>query len=358
MSRKKIKKERAKAKKLLLLLSIIILAVVTISGVALWRTFYSPALKSELPDDGFFYIQSGETYADVLERFGQKKIVDDINLLDWTFRKKNYHNMVKAGRFRLSSDMSLVDIANLLRSGNQTPIRLTLRSQKNFSELAKVLAEHLEPDLHLWQTAFDEVKLRGIDGVYGDAAYTYILPNTYEIFWNTKPHQFIERMQREHHKFWSRNGREEKAKSLGMSKADVQIMASIVQKESNKADELKRIAGVYFNRIKKRMLLQADPTLVYIVNLGGGEVKRVLNKDKKLDHPYNTYKYLGLPPGAICMASARSIDAVLNLEKHNYLYFCAREDFSGYHNFASSYTAHLRNARVYQQALNKRRIYR
>lgn len=358
MSKKRITKEKKKAKKLLVLLSVVIAVVVSISGLALWRTFYSPALKSVLPDDGYFYIQSGETYADVLKRFKEKAIVDDINLLDWTFQKKNYPNMVKAGRFKLSPNMSLVDIANLLRSGDQTPVRLTLRSQKNFEELAKVLAQYLEPELHLWQTAFNEVKLRGIDGVTGDAAYTFVLPNTYEIFWNTKPYQFIERMQREHKKFWSRNGREEKAKVLGMSKDEVQIMASIVQKESNKADELQRIAGVYYNRIKKRMLLQADPTLVYIVNLGGGEVKRVLNKDKKLDHPYNTYKYLGLPPGAICMASAKSIDAVLNLEKHNYLYFCAREDFSGYHNFASSYTAHLRNARLYQQALNKRKIYR
>lgn len=329
-----------------------------VSGFGLWRTFYTPALKSELPNDGFFYVQTGEVYSDVLNRFREKNLVDDINLLDWTFRKKNYPNSVKAGRFKLDPDMSVLDIANLLRSGKQTPIRLTLRSQKNFSELAKVLAEHLEPDLHLWQTAFDEIKLRGIDGVTGDAAYTYILPNTYDVFWNTKPYQFLERMQREHNKFWSMSGREEKAKALGMTKSEVQIMASIVQKESNKRDELSRIAGVYYNRIKKRMLLQADPTLVYIVNLNGGEVKRVLNKDKKLDHPYNTYKYLGLPPGAICLASARSIDAVLNLEKHNYLYFCAREDFSGYHNFASSYTAHLRNARVYQQALNKRKIYR
>jgi UPF0755 protein len=358
MSKRRNKKERAKAKKILILLSAAIVLVVAISGFSLWRTFYASAIKTELPDDGYFYVQTGETYSDVLERFKEKGIVKDVNLLDWTLRKKNYPNMVKAGRFKLSPKMSLVDIANLLRSGNQSPVRLTLRSQKNFSELANVLAQHLEPDLHLWQTAFDELKLRGIDGVTGDAVYTYILPNTYEIFWNTKPYQFIERMQREHNKFWSRNGREEKAKSLGMSKAEVQIMASIVQKESNKSDELNRIAGVYYNRIKKRMLLQADPTLVYIVNQDGGEVKRVLNKDKKLDHPYNTYKYLGLPPGAICMASAKSIDAVLNLEKHNYLYFCAREDFSGYHNFASSYTAHLRNARVYQQALNKRKIYR
>lgn len=356
MSKSK-KREKLKAKKSLLLIIIGIVLMTAVAGIAFYRTFYTkPALISELPDDGYFYVRTGEVYEDVINRFKSKKIVDDLELLDWTLRQKNYPNNVKAGRFKLTADMSVVDVSNLLRSGKQSPIRLTLRSQKNFKELALVLAEHLESELPEWQRAFDELQLNGLDDVYGDAVYTYILPNTYQIFWNTKPKQFIERMQREHDAFWNMNGRKLKADSLGLSPSEVQIMASIVQKESNKKDELRRIAGVYYNRIQKRMLLQADPTLVYILRQSG--VQRVLNKDKKLDNPYNTYMYLGLPPGPICLASMRSIDAVLNLENHNYLYFCAREDFSGYHSFAESYTGHLMNARRYQRALNERKIYR
>lgn len=356
MSKRK-KREKIKAKKSLILLTIGIVLLTSVAGIVFYRTFYSkPALISELPDDGYFYVRTGEVYEDVINRFKAKNIVSDLDLLEWTMRQKNYPNNVKAGRYKLNADMSVVDITNLLRSGKQEAIRLTLRSQKNFKELALVLAEHLEPELADWQRAFDEIQLNGLEGVYGDAVYTFILPNTYQIFWNTKPQQFIERMQREHDSFWRLKGRKQKADSLGLSTADVQIMASIVQKESNKKDELQRIAGVYYNRIQKRMLLQADPTLVYILRQNG--VQRVLNKDKKLDDPYNTYMYLGLPPGPICLASMRSIDAVLNLENHNYLYFCAREDFSGYHSFAETYTGHLINARRYQRALNERKIYR
>ena len=173
--------------------------------------------------------------------------------------------------------------------------------------------------------------------------------------WNTTPEKFAERMAKEFKIFWSDENRA-KAKSLGLSQSEVATLASIVESETKKNDEKPRVAGVYINRIKKGMPLQADPTLIFA--LGDFSIKRVTNKDKKINSPYNTYKYKGLPPGPIRLPEISSINAVLNYEKHAFIYFCAREDFSGYHNFTSSYRKHKKNATLYHNALNKRKIYR
>jgi UPF0755 protein len=182
------------------------------------------------------------------------------------------------------------------------------------------------------------------------------IPNTYEFYWNTSVENFIIKMVNEYSIFWNKN-RMRLAEEIGLSKVEVSILASIVEKEQNiKKDERKIIAGLYLNRIKKNMKLESDPTLVFA--LGDFSIKRVLNKDKKIKSKYNTYKYKGLPPGPICIPSINSIDAVLNAASHNYIFMCAKEDFSGYHNFANTYKQHLRNARKYQKALNKRNIMR
>jgi UPF0755 protein len=175
------------------------------------------------------------------------------------------------------------------------------------------------------------------------------LPNTYEFYWNTDAEKFVEKMKGEYDKYWNEE-RRNKARAIGLSPVQVSILASIVDKETNKTDEMPRIAGVYLNRLRSGWLLQADPTLVFAV--GDFEMKRVLNIHKEVESPYNTYKYTGLPPGPICIPSLQSINAVLNAEKHKYYYFCAKEDFSGYHNFAKTLTEHNRNAARYQRALN------
>ena len=182
------------------------------------------------------------------------------------------------------------------------------------------------------------------------------IPNTYELYWNTSAHQFVTRMISEYNIFWNAS-RRNKASSISLNICEVSILASIVEKEQNiKKDERPKIAGLYLNRIKKRMKLESDPTLIFA--LGDYSINRVLNKDKKVKSPFNTYIYKGLPPGPICIPSINAIDAVLNTEEHQYIFMCAKEDFSGYHNFARTYRKHLRNARKYQKALNKRKIMR
>ena len=181
------------------------------------------------------------------------------------------------------------------------------------------------------------------------------IPNTYEFFWTTDPEQFTDRMKKEYEDFWS-GERDRKAKRMEMSRSEVVTLASIVDEETMYNDENERVAGVYVNRLEQGIPLQADPTLKFA--MGDFTVKRILNEDKKIESPYNTYKFKGLPPGPISIPSVSAIDGVLNYENHNYIFFCAKADFSGNHAFARSISEHNRNAREYQKALNKRRIYR
>ena len=181
------------------------------------------------------------------------------------------------------------------------------------------------------------------------------IPNTYELYWNIDAEEFVGKMTKEYNLFWN-DDRLKKAENIGLSPIEVSILASIVDKETSKVSEMPRIAGVYLNRINKKWLLQADPTLIFAV--GDFEIKRVLDIHKEVESPYNTYKYIGLPPGPICIPSIAAIDAVLNAESHNYFYFCAKEDLSGYHVFARNMKEHNRNAEKYRKALNKKKIYK
>lgn len=176
----------------------------------------------------------------------------------------------------------------------------------------------------------------------------YIIPNTYNIRYNISIHDFFKRMMVESTAFWNRE-RVNKLKNQQLSKIEAVTIASIVEKESSKIDEFENIAGVYINRYRKKMKLQADPTIVFIK----GKAERVLQADTKIESPYNTYLHIGLPPGPICIPSIHAIDAVLNYEKHDFIYFCAKSDFSGYHIFESDYSRHLKNAKKFHDALNR-----
>jgi UPF0755 protein len=190
-------------------------------------------------------------------------------------------------------------------------------------------------------------------GFNSENCIAMFIPNTYEFYWNTPAKKFMERMAREYKAFWNPS-RKMKAKTIGLTQAQVAVLASIVEQETHRDDEKPIVAGVYLNRYKKGWKLEADPTLVYA--LGNFTVQRVLNQYKEIDSPYNTYMYAGLPPGPICIPSISSIDAVLNYSKHEYFYFCARDDFSGYHCYAKTYTEHLVNAKRFQKELNRRKI--
>jgi UPF0755 protein len=270
-------------------------------------------------------------------------------------RQRGYDEKIRPGKYHIKPGMSNLDLVRMLMGGKQEPVKFTFNNIRLKKELAAKVGRNLEADSLRMET------ILGDDGYWKKFGFTaencmvLFLPDTYEFWWNTDTDEFVDKMAKEYKKFWT-DERKAKAKKIGLSQADVSIMAAIVEKESNMRDERPTIAGVYMNRLNKGMKLQADPTVVYA--LGDFTVKRVLNADTRIDSPYNTYMYPGLPPGPICLPSKNSIDAVLNYKKHTYVYFCAKEDFSGYHNFATTYDEHLKNAAKFQKALNDRGISR
>ena len=222
--------------------------------------------------------------------------------------------------------------------------------------MSKQLTRNLESDSARLHHMLQNPEVIGRLGFDERTILTLFLPDSYRFLWNTNEDSLLARMAREYKQFWTAE-RKAKARALGLSQSEVTILASIVQAEQQALpDERARIAGLYLNRLKRGMRLQSDPTVIFA--LQDFSIRRVLNIHLKTDSPYNTYKIAGLPPGPILIPSKQSIDAVLNAEKHNYLYMCAHEDFSGYHRFASTLAQHTVNARKFQQALNNRGVYR
>lgn len=322
-------------------------------GFMLYRWIYAPNVVSEKADT-YFYVYSSDDYLNVVERLNKSGLVTNIRSFKWVAERKNYPNTVKPGRYFIQPNMSNNQLVNLLRSGAQVPVNVMFNNIRFLPELAGELAQQLEPDSAHFMAAFTNDSLLRYYGFTPNTVLALFIPNTYELYWNTSPEDFMERMAKEFRNFWTEE-RKQKALALNLSQSEVATLASIVQQETARNDEKPKIAGVYLNRLRIGMPLQADPTLLFA--LQDFSIRRVLNVHKKIDSPYNTYKYKGLPPGPISLPEISSLTAVLNPADHNFYYFCAKEDFSGYHNFASTYAEHLRNARRYQSALNQRRIY-
>ncbi|MFP4065000.1 MAG: endolytic transglycosylase MltG [Bacteroidales bacterium] len=335
------------------------LIIVIICGILLaylfYRVVYAP--NTDLGDRQavHLHIPSGSSYEDVRQLLKVENVLSDIRTFDWLAQRKNYPAHVLPGRYRIQYGMGNNELINMLRSGEQEPLNLTFTNIQTKEQLAGTIASRLETDsLSIIRLLNDEEILRQT-GFTRSTIKLLFIPNTYEVYWTISPEQLLSRMQREYKAFWNET-RREKAADTGLSPQEVGILASIVQKETSKQDEMARIAGVYINRLNRGILLQSDPTVVYAH--GDFTINRVLNRHLDIDSPYNTYKYAGLPPGPITLPEPAVVDAVLNYEQHNYLYFSAREDFSGYHNFAETYAEHLANARRYRQALTDRRIFR
>ncbi|MFZ9074736.1 MAG: endolytic transglycosylase MltG [Flavobacteriaceae bacterium] len=274
--------------------------------------------------------------------------------------KKGYAQRVRSGKYRIQKSMGNNDIINILRSERLTT-KVVFNNQERIEDLAGRIAEQIEADsLSLLNSFLDPVFLEEA-GFTEDNALAMYLPNTYEVFWDTTPENFRNRMLKYYQSYWNEN-RKKKVKSLGLTPVEAVILASIVQKESVQVEEQNTIAGVYLNRLKKKMKLQADPTVIYAMKKATGDfqqvIKRVLYKDLKLNSPYNTYKVKGLPPGPITMPDLRTLEAVLHPEQHNYLYFVAAPEKIGYHLFASSLAEHNRNKKKYTSWLNNQKIYR
>ncbi|GAB4322049.1 MAG: endolytic transglycosylase MltG [Bacteroidales bacterium] len=333
-------------------LLILILAALAI-GYQLWVIVMKPNTWTGDREAVEIRIPSGSEYDDVLKILYSNGLIIHRKNFEWLAEKKKYPGHVKPGRYMISQGMSNNELINMLRSGSQEPVRVTFNNIRTKEELAQKIAAQIEADSASIIRLLNDSSYLKVFGFTPENVLALFIPNTYEFYWTTTASQFIDRMLVEYKKFWDAD-RLAKAEEIGLTPIEVSILASIVDKETNKTDEMPTIAGVYLNRLRYGWRLQADPTVVFA--WGDFSIHRVLNIHKQIDSPYNTYKYYGLPPGPICIPSIAAVDAVLNREKHNYLFFCAKDDFSGYHVFASTHEEHTINANRYRRALDKLKI--
>ncbi len=322
---------------------------------------YSAMLKPNTAfnnDVAYIYVPTNATYDEVREQL--EPLLIDIDNFDVLAERKKYTTNLKAGRFAIEKGMSNNDIINSIRSNN-LPVKLAFNNQESLAKLAGRIAAQIEADSISLITAMNDASFLNENGFSTATALGMYIPNSYEFFWNTSADEFRGRMLKEYNRFWNDN-RNAKAITIGLSRDEVLTLASIVHEESKQASEQPRIAGVYMNRIKIGMPLQADPTLKFaaykLPEYQNTVIKRVLNKHKEINSPYNTYKNAGLPPGLIAMPDISAINAVLNYEKHDYLYFAADAKKLGFHKFAKTLTQHNKNAREYQRYLSSQGINR
>tara|TARA_Y100000385_G_scaffold111280_2_gene115513 strand:+ start:724 stop:1743 length:1020 start_codon:yes stop_codon:yes gene_type:complete len=301
-----------------------------------------------------FYLPTGSTYESLLNTLKKEELINN----EWFFlvlaEKMNLKNNVYPGYYLIEEGTSNYELIAILRGGMQTPVKLVINNINFKQDLAAIIASQIEQDsLSIYTFLFDEERIAEM-GYDMDNISCLFLPNTYEVYWNLSLESLMAKFTQAHQSFWNES-RLQQAATIGLSGNEVFILASIVEKEYKYASERRRIAGVYVNRLKLGMKLQADPTVKFA--LGDLSIKRILTSHTALNHPYNTYYHADLPPGPICLPETSTIKDVLEAEEHNFLYFCAKADLLGYHTFTKSYNDHLKAARLYQAALNKLRIY-
>lgn len=353
-------KQRSKAKKSnklfirLLLISAIIISAAFILTYNYYQRIFSPNVNIT-EEATYFHIPTGSDFEDVYIALEESGLVNNINSFKWVAEKKSYPGNIKPGRYKIKNNLNNNELVNLLRSGNQTPVKVTFNNIRTMEELAGSVSRYLECDSTDLLVRLSDKKLISSLGFNKTTLPAMFIPDTYELWWNTTAKDFVLRMHTEYNKFWSKE-RIKMAEQAGLTSIEVSTLASIVDEETIKEDEKPRVAGLYLNRLNKGIRLQADPTIKYA--LGDFSIQRVLNKDLQIDSPYNTYKNTGLPPGPIRISSISGINSVLKHEKHKYLYMCAKEDFSGYHNFAKTLRQHNINAAKFHRALRENRIFR
>lgn len=304
------------------------------------------------------YIPTNATFNEVLEDL--KPLLKDTTSFISLAQKKKYNSHVKAGHYIIKKGMNNNDIINTIRSNN-IPIKIKFNNQERTENLAGTIAKQIEADSLSLLKAMNENEFLKKNNFNKETTLAMYIPNTYEMYWNTSANNFRDKMLKEYQQFWNKD-RKQKAQKLKLSPKEVITLASIVQKETAKVDERSRVAGVYLNRLKKGMPLQADPTVIYAKKLKDQDfkqtIKRVLYKDLEIESPYNTYKYTGIPPGPIAMPDISSIDAVLNPENHQYLFFVADVSRFGYHKFAKTLSQHNRNRQEYVRWINQQGLIR
>ncbi len=333
------------------ILKIILLLIILLAGVVgyfAWSFILKPNVPASLSKK-YVLIPTDATLDQVVDSLQAGNFILDENSFRTLANRLNYNG--RGGRYEITPGMSSYQLVKHLRSGKQSAVKVVLVNERLPEHIAAKVAKAIEPDSLALVTLLNDTTYLDSLGFTPQTLLSLFIPNTYEVFWNTTPRKFMERMKKEHDRFWAADNRDAKARALGLSREEVYTVASIVERETNDKAEKPRMAGVYLNRVEQGWPLQADPTLVFASR---DWEARDLAKYKSLDSPYNTYMYPGLPPGPISMASIPSLDAVLNREKHNYMFFVATGDGSGKHMFAETYDAHKVNIEVYKRNLISR----
>lgn len=317
-----------------------------------YQIFFTPNLQFK-KGDTYLFIPEGANFQTVSDSLKKNEIVIDYLSFAFISRLLGYQEAVKPGMYRISANMSNLNAVRMLKRGRQEPAKLVFNTIRLKQDLAEKLDNQLSLSKEDILKLLSDSKFVSQYGFDTTTIITMFIPNTYEVYWDIKGKELFDRMKKEYDIFWNAE-RKSQAKSLGFTPVEITILASIVEAETNKQDERSIISGVYINRLRQGMPLQADPTVKFAV--GDFTIKRIYDGHLAIDSPYNTYKYTGLPPGPINLPSTKCIDAVLNTANHKYVYFCASDDLTGHHNFAETYEQHQLNAEKYRRALNKLNI--
>ena len=340
-------------RKILAVFLIVFTVMLSSFSFYIYQLIYTPNVLVDQEEEVIFTIPKGEvSFKELQNRLYDEGIVRNVMAFSLVAKVMSYDENIKPGHYTLSPDMTNVDLVKFLRIGNP-PVRVSFVTARRISDLADHFEKYLLMDsASFMQYAYSpEAHERyGLDSLN---IISLFLPDTHEFFYRVTPERLFDKMFEAYQSFWTEE-RIQKASNIGLTPQEVSVMASIVRGETAKMDEAARVAGVYMNRLTIGMRLQADPTLIFAQE--DFSIRRVKKGDREVDSPFNTYLYAGLPPGPINMPTQAYVDAVLNVEDHNYLYFCADAEFNGYHVFARNYDDHLRNARKLWRALNEREI--
>ncbi len=332
---------------ILLLSGFIIAGIVALIG---YKCFMTSNVKAEEPK--YVEIYPGDTYENVLNYLEETHAIQDMSSLKLVANVMGYVEKIREGRYEITDGLSNLKLIQKLKNGRQTPVRFTFNNIRTKDQFAEKVAEKLMMSKEEFLKELDSEETLREYQLTKENNIVIFIPNTYEYYWNISPKEFITKMKKEYDKFWTKE-RIAKLSDCGLSQIEASILASIVEEETIKNDERPKVAGLYLNRLRIGMMLQADPTVKFAI--GDFSIKRVTGANL-IDSPYNTYKNIGLPPGPIRIPCAGGIDAVLNYAHHNYLFMCAKRDFSGYHDFSESYGEHVNNANKYHKELDKKGI--
>ena len=328
-------------------ITLFLFVIIIIAGVYSAWNIFGPVVSA--PDDKYFYIKTGSSYEDVKKSLKQQKILSATFFFDKIASQVNYKNNVKPGRYEIMYNSSTVSLVRMLKSGNQSPVKLVINKLRTKEDLASKISRSFECDsVQVIKFLTDNDSLAKFE-LDSNTVMTAVIPDTYLLLWNSDFKKIFSRLKTNQEKFWNAE-RKQKAASKKLTQAQVYTMASIVEEETNKFEDKGLIASVYTNRIARGQKLEADPTVKYAMRNFG--LKRIMHSHLAYVSPYNTYLHTGLPPGPICTPSAKTIDAVLNAPQTDYMFFVAKPDFKGYSNFAATYAEHLIFAKAYQKALD------